>query len=233
MSNAPALRDAATAVVPCFNAGERLEHVLVQLSAFADHVVLVDDGSTDGAAERVAHLASRYVRIPENHGKGYALLEGFRAALERPACTCLITLDADGQHAPADMAGLYARFVETGAGLVIGARSFARKDIPWPSWIGNRLTAAIVGVLMGTRLPDTQSGFRLHSRSFAEHIVARLTGGRYETEMEIIVRAIRDGFPVESVPIQTIYETGNPSSHFQRGRDSIRIYARLVKAVWR
>lgn len=231
--NTESMREAATAVVPCFNAGARLENVLVQLRGHADHIVLVDDGSTDGAAEAVAHLASRFVRIPENHGKGYALLEGFRAALERPECACVITLDADGQHDPADMENLYRCFVETNAGLIIGARSFEGRKIPWPSWIGNRLTIAVVALIVGKRLPDTQSGFRLHSRAFAEHILGKLTGGRYETEMEIIVRALRDGFGVESAPIRTIYEEGNPSSHFQRVRDSIRIYRRLLAAVIR
>ena len=60
-----------------------------------------------------------------------------------------------------------------------------------------------------------------------------MQGGRYETEMEIIVKAIREGYAIHSEPIATIYEAGNASSHFHKIRDSFLIYRRLLATAWR
>ncbi len=91
----------------------------------------------------------------------------------------------------------------------------------------------LTGLLLGQRLPDTQSGFRLHSSKFVDAILEEVPGGRYETEMEILVRAVRGGFKVVPLPIQTIYETGNASSHFSVLRDSFLIYRKLFAMTLR
>ena len=90
-----------------------------------------------------------------------------------------------------------------------------------------------VPLLLGRRLPDTQCGFRVLSRRFAEAVVSEVAGGRYETEMEIIVKALREGYTVGHSPIRTLYEAGNPSSHFHKLRDSFLIYVRLLRTVLR
>jgi len=80
-------------------------------------------------------------------------------------------------------------------------------------------------------LEDTQSGYRILSRRFAETVVREVPGGRYETEMAILALAIRGGFAVTSTPIKTIYERGNATSHFRKGRDSWLIYRTLIGAA--
>jgi len=66
-----------------------------------------------------------------------------------------------------------------------------------------------------------------------EAVLRDVAPGRYETEMEIIVKALREDFTVGHSPIQTLYETGNPSSHFHKIRDSFLIYSRLLRAALR
>ena len=117
--------------------------------------------------------------------------------------------------------------------MVIGSRVFDRKDIPWRSRFGNKFTAGLTAALLGRRLPDTQSGYRIHSRALAEAVVKDVPGGRYEVEMDILVKAVREGYRVVPVSIATIYEEGNPSSHFNKLRDSYLIYSRLFQAVLR
>lgn len=220
------------AVVPCYNAGGRLRTVVESVCAHVAKVIVVDDGCTDGSIDSLASLPVEVVSLPRNQGKGHALLAGFRAALRDPAIGCVCALDADGQHDPAEIPRLYAAFKEANAGLVIGSRVFDGGQVPWRSRFGNKITVAITGLLLGQRLPDTQSGFRLLSRPFAERVLECVGGGRYETEMEIIVRAIREGYTTVPVPIKTIYEAGNASSHFRKFHDSFRIYARLLRATW-
>jgi glycosyltransferase involved in cell wall biosynthesis len=225
------MRAHVAAVVPCFNAGERVAPVVAGLREFLDHVIVVDDGSTDGAAATLGALGATLIVFPENQGKGFAMIRGFREALAYPEVTCAVIVDADGQHDPKELPRLYAAFVEQDADLVIGAREFDQVHVPWRSRFGNKLTAGITRILLGQRIGDTQSGFRLHSRRLLEFIVERVPGGRYETEMEILVKAVRGEFRVTTAPIKTIYEEGNPTSHFNKFRDSFRIYRKLFKVT--
>jgi glycosyltransferase involved in cell wall biosynthesis len=215
-------------VVPCYNAGHRLRPVIEKLLREVDRVLLVDDGSTDGSAETVRDLPLRIVSFPQNRGKGQALLAGFRAALEEPDVGCVAVVDADGQHDPRELPRLYDTFQKEQADLVIGSRTFDLERVPWRSRFGNVLTRTLTGWVLGRPLPDTQSGYRLHSRRLLAHVLETVAGGRYETEMEILIRAVRAGFKVVPVPIRTIYEEGNPSSHFNKLRDSYLIYRRFL-----
>jgi glycosyltransferase involved in cell wall biosynthesis len=221
-----------TVVIPCYNAGHRVHGVVERALAFVDRVFVIDDGSTDHGVDALRGLPVHVIAFPENRGKGAALLEGFRAALHDPDTCCVAVIDADGQHDPAELPALYAAFQAQHADLVIGARAFDARTVPWPSRFGNKLTAAITARLFQRRLPDTQSGFRLHSRRFLEAVLAHVPGGRYETEMAIVIQAIRGGYTIESVPIQTLYEAGNASSHFRRIRDSLRVYRTLIRAAF-
>ena len=228
-----AIRRELAAVVPCYNAGGRVRGVVEGLGAILDHVIVVDDGSTDGSAASLEGLPARVVAFPENRGKGFAMLAGFRAALEDPVIQCVAIIDADGQHDPAELSQLYAAFAGQNADLVIGTRTFDMAHVPFRSRLGNKTTATVTRLLLGKAIPDTQSGYRLHSRRLLEHLLQILEGGRYETEMEILVEAVKGGYTVLPVPIQTLYEEGNPSSHFNKIRDSFRIYQRLVATALR
>ncbi len=221
-----------TAIIPCYNAGARLRPVVEAALPRVQRVIVVDDGSSDGAADGLEALGAKVVRLETNRGKGHALLMGIAAALEAEETGAVCLLDADGQHDPAEIPALYETLSREQADLVIGSRVFDG-DVPWRSRLGNRITVAVSGRLLGHRLPDTQSGFRMLSRPFAEAVLASVRGGRYETEMEMIVFAVRGGFHIVPVPIRTIYETGNTSSHFRRVRDSFLIYSRLVRALLR
>jgi glycosyltransferase involved in cell wall biosynthesis len=218
-----------SAVVPCYNAGHRLRPVIEKLTPIVPSVCVVDDGSTDGCIENIRALPVRIVALERNCGKGVALRAGIEAALEDSGVTCVACLDADGQHDPAELPGLFEAFTARNADLLIGSRIFQRKDVPLRSWFGNTLTITVAGALLGQRVPDTQSGYRLLSRRFLEAVLPAMRGVRYEFEMEMLARAIRGGYRVEAAPIATIYETGNPSSHFRKIEDSWRIY----RTLWR
>lgn len=218
--------------MPCFNAGDRVRPVALGVLDRLSGLIIVDDGSTDHSIDSLRDLPVDILTLQPNRGKGYALLAGFRRALEDPECACICVLDADGQHNPEEIPRLYDAFRETGADLIIGSRVFTGGHIPWRSRFGNKVTIFATALLLRHRLPDTQCGFRLLSRDFAEGVVAAIEGGRYETEMAIIALAIRQRRPIVSVPISTIYEQGNVSSHFRKFQDSYRIYARLFRAGW-
>ncbi|MEN6626046.1 MAG: glycosyltransferase family 2 protein [Candidatus Sumerlaeia bacterium] len=222
------LSSRVAALVPCYNAGGRVVPVLKRLLEKTDRVIVVDDGSTDNLRGLIEGLPVRTVAFPVNRGKGHALLAGFREALADGRVECVVTLDSDGQHDPDELPRLYDSFRREQADLVIGSRVFESREIPWRSRFGNNLTISLTGLLLGQRLPDTQSGYRLHSRRFIEHILETIRGGRYETEMEILAHALKGRFKAVPVPIKTIYVEGNASSHFHVLRDSFLIYRKLL-----
>ncbi|HNR32106.1 MAG TPA: glycosyltransferase family 2 protein [Candidatus Hydrogenedentes bacterium] len=225
------MKRALACVVPSYNAGARVRPVVARLCAMLERVIVVDDGSTDGAAQALCDLPVRLLSFPENRGKGHALLAGFAEALREPWVEAVFVLDADGQHDPEELPGLYEVCIERQADLVIGARTFDKKGVPWRSRVGNQVSAAILRRVLGTDLTDTQSGYRVLSRRFAEDVVRSVPGGRYETEMAILLKALGEGRRVMSIPIRTIYESGNPSSHFRRIRDSYRVLWTLLRAI--
>jgi glycosyltransferase involved in cell wall biosynthesis len=222
-----------TVVIPCFNAGPRLRPVAESAAARTGRVIVVDDGSTDGSADGFLSPEIEVLRLSPNRGKGHALLAGIRKAFESEKLEVICLMDADGQHDPADLPGLLAAFRKDNADLVIGARQFGGQQVPWRSRFGNRVTAGITRALLGRRMQDTQCGYRLLSPRFARAVLDHVSGGRYETEMEMIVFAVRGGFTLTHAPVQTVYEPGNRSSHFRKVRDSIRIYARLARVLLR
>ena len=220
-------------LIPCFNAGPRVEPVVRGAASVASQVFVIDDGCTDGCLDGLDIPGVTILRHERNRGKGHALLTGFRAALEQTRAECIATLDADGQHDASDLPALFDAFEHSQADLLIGARSMARQGVPWASRIGNTVTAAVTRALLPGCPRDTQSGYRLHRRHFLERILPEIHPGRYETEMEILVRALRGGFAVREHPIATRYEAGNASSHFRKVQDSWRIYRRLGASLLR
>lgn len=218
------VRDVVAIVIPCYNAGAALADVVKRACAVSRHVIVVDDGSTDGAVDKLQEDPVHIVRFEVNRGKGAALLAGFRAALSVSSVACVAVIDADGQHDPNEIADLYRPFLDEKADLVVGTRSFGEKRVPWASWFGNTMTRLVSACLLGRWVPDTQSGFRLHSRRFLDAVLVSIPEGRYETEMAILIKAVREGYVVLCIPIKTIYEPGNPSSHFDKLRDSWRIW---------
>lgn len=218
-------------IVPCYNAGHRVRPVVEDVLTRVAKVYVIDDGSTDGCIDTLDGLGAEIIRLDVNQGKGHAMMAGYARALEDEAVQCVAVLDADGQHDPAELAGLYETFMSEEADMVIGSREFDGKDVPWRSRFGNKVTIAVVGWLLGQPIADTQSGYRLCSRRYLEEILPKLSGGRYEMEMEMLARAVVGGYRVTGAPIRTIYETGNPSSHFNKFRDSWQIYRTLFRAT--
>jgi len=222
-----------TAIVPCYNAGDRVLPVLKKLVGYAQTVIVVDDGSTDGGLTGADTLGVQLLRFDLNRGKGHALLAGLQAALALPGHGPIALLDADGQHDPAELPRLCQAFHDEKADLLIGARVFGGASVPWASRFGNRATIAITSWLVGRELPDTQCGYRLLSRAFAAAVVETVPGGRYETEMDMLLKAVQEDWQLAFVPVATLYEPGNQSSHFRKVQDSVRIYGRLGRALLR
>lgn len=201
---------------------------------YVSFLILVDDGSTDGTGEILKELSGNNPRIhliafPKNRGKGAALLEGMRWAVENVSFDVLVTLDSDGQHAPSEVRKV-AKGIEKGAEISIGGRDFER--MPFRSRVSNKIISFLFHILDRSAPHDTQSGFRAFSKPFVRKIIEEISGAHYEMESRCIFLALKDCDPIAQCTIETIYLDKNRSSHFSKITDSYRILKALFQ-FWR
>ncbi len=210
-----------TAIIPCYNTSRACIDVVRRAFAHADRVIAVDDGSTDDTLEALRETGCEIVQLPVNQGKGVALRHGFEAALAGD-CDYVVTLDGDGQHLPEEIDGLVARAEETGADLVVGVRRIAK--MPVRSQFGNLWTRWLYRAQTGTKLPDTQSGYRVLRAAALRRLMDRVRWARFETEMDMLFKARRLGMQVATAPISTVYIDANRLTKFRTLTDSMRVF---------
>jgi glycosyltransferase involved in cell wall biosynthesis len=193
---------------------------------------VVDDGSMDRTTEVLAEMVGITVlRHPENLGKGAALLTGFAHAAQ--TCDWALTIDADGQHRPAEGAALVAAARDhDGRVIVVGHRQVMDGAyVPWTSRFGRGFSNFWVRAAGGPRVHDSQSGFRLYP--LPEVLQLGVRARRYQFEVEVLVLARLRGIATIEVPVSVIYQPrGERVSHFRPWRDFRRnaeTFSRLIR----
>ncbi len=217
-------------VIPAYQPQQVLVESTRQLLAAGYIVVVVDDGSEAEYQPIFAALDERIhlVRCQANGGKGAALKAGF-AYIRQTFDECVvITADADGQHRVADIEKVAREYVRHPGTLLLGARTFETRGVPLRSRFGNVLTRNIFWLITRQRLHDTQTGLRAFDESLIDTLL-RVPGERFEYEMNVLLVCSREGVTITEVPIQTIYENGNETSHFNPVKDSLSIYGQIIK----
>ncbi len=216
------------ALIPGYNEERRIGEVVRGAAAHLP-VLVVDDGSGDDTAAQARAAGATVIEQRPNQGKGAALRAGFRRALADGA-DAVLTLDADGQHDPAQIpAFLSAWAAEPRPDLVIGRRNF--RAMPPIRRLSNMLGGRAFSWAVGRPIPDNQSGYRLVSRRIMEATLESAEGG-FEFEVEMITTCIRMGGTIAWVPIRTIY-AGEPSHirPFAHLRSFIRIVRKARREV--
>jgi len=199
------------ALIPGYQEGPRIA-IVVEGARVHLPVVVVDDGSSDDTAAQAGVAGATVLVQRPNAGKGAALRAGFRYALEHGA-EAVVTLDADGQHDPAEIPTFLAAFEAGRPELVVGRRNFG--SMPLVRRLSNTVGGWVFSAAVGRRVADNQSGYRLVGRQLMIALLDSDESG-FEFEVEMIARCIALGLPMTDVPIRTIY-AGQPS-HIQPWR---------------
>lgn len=222
-----------TVVIPAYKPDEKMLVTLEELvkAGFSDILVV-----NDGSGEEFDDIFKAVKKMPEctllehevNRGKGAAMKTAFRYFMDnREDQKCVVTADADGQHLTKDIIATAVAAKEQEK-VVLGVRNFSDPNVPSRSKMGNQITCMVFRLFFGMKIQDTQTGLRAFPRKYLEDIL-KAEGDRYEYETNMLFLINRKNIPMGEVQIETVYIEENKSSHFRVVRDSIRIYALILK----
>jgi glycosyltransferase involved in cell wall biosynthesis len=205
----------ALAVVPAYNEARTVGGVIRALREHAPHyeVLVVDDGSTDRTGDLAERAGARVLRLPFNVGIGGAVQAGFVFARES-GYRCLVQVDADGQHDPAEIGRLEAALDgDPRVDMVCGSR-FLSSDYRYPAPISRRtgihVFAYILSRVIGQRVSDPTSGFRLYNRRAIELFARDYPHDYPEVEAVLMVHFHR--LRMREVPVRMYARDGGASS---------------------
>lgn len=210
------------AVVPVYNNGATIEDVVSRCRKLLEHVLVIDDGSDDIDLEAIyADSDITVIRHPRNLGKGAAILTAIDWLVKQHAMY-MITLDADGQHYPEDIALFMPLLQVNDYSMIIGCRDFKTDNIMLSSRKGRAIANFWMKVETGLNIDDCQSGFRAYPVKYFAKL--KFICRRYNFETEALVRAAWAGLELKCITVRTWYpEPENRISHFQPWRDNWRI----------
>lgn len=204
--------------IPAYNESVGIGSTILAAQAYADEVVVIDDGSTDDTADIARRTGATVLEHGENKGKGRALNTFFDYARSTSHDT-VVVLDGDGQHLPSDIPAVVEPVENGEADLVIGSRYLdgnGTGETPMHRRFGQRVLDFLTLGSSGAKLSDTQSGFRAFSPEAVERMTIRTDGMGVESEM--ISTAADHDLRIEEAPIDIRYEgvdgqTFNPLRH--------------------
>jgi polyprenyl-phospho-N-acetylgalactosaminyl synthase len=192
-------------VIPAFNEAAVIGEVIADVRAVFDHVVCVDDGSTDGTGEIARRAGAHLVRHPINLGQGAAIQTGVEYARTQPGAKVFATFDADGQHRVKDLAAMIDRLSAGDVDIVIGTR-FGTHQGNRPPFL-KRLVLRTAARLSrrGRRLglTDTNNGLRVFNKKVADGLDITMNGMSHANEFIMLID--ENHWRVAEEPVEVLY----------------------------
>jgi len=195
--------------IPAFNEERNIGPIIAQLKKKYDHVIVCDDGSSDMTATIATSLGAHVVKHEKNLGYGSAIKTIFNEA-RKVAGDVLVTFDADGQHQIEEIDSVLQPISENKSDIVIGSRFLGKAmDLPKYRRIGIKTITGLTNVMTGSKITDSQSGFRAYTKKVLEEISPTESGMGISTE--ILIKAAKKELRITEVPITISYEDNTHS----------------------
>jgi glycosyltransferase involved in cell wall biosynthesis len=219
-------------IIPAYEPDKKLLILIREIKENSNFdIIIVNDGSPENYKfifSKAENEGCKVLTHRTNMGKGAALKTAFTYILnETDEEDGVVCADCDGQHTWYDIKKIADSIAWHESAIILGCREFTG-PIPLRSLIGNKITRTIFSLASGCKLTDTQTGLRGFSVKMLPWLI-NIKGNRYEYEMNQLLESKSSGYELISIPIKTIYEEGNKSSHFHPVRDSIQIYLPILK----
>ena len=217
--------------IPAHDEEAAIAEVVSEAAAYADHVIVIDDGSNDDTADRAREAGAVVIEHAYNRGYGATLRTAFRAGRARGAAH-LLTLDGDGQHDPADIPRLVAEQHRANAEIVIASRFVEGYPNAIPAYrrLGLRAIGLLTNVALsaersGSWISDTQCGFRAYDEHAIDSLATDDTiGSSMGASVEILDHARRHEYMIAEIGTTVSYdvENANNENPITHGIDVLR-----------
>lgn len=209
-------------VIPTYNNAKFLRAVLDSVLSEVEDLIVVNDSSPDETEEILLSYNQRitYLKHSKNCGKGKALITGFKKA-KKLGFDYAVTMDSDSQHKASDLRSFALEISSHPGALIVGERDLEGK-LSQASGFANKFSNFWFTVHTLKKLKDTQTGYRLYPmKPIADF---KIFSSKYETELEMLVRAAWRGVEIRGIKIDVYYPpSGERVSSFRPGRDFMRI----------
>ncbi|MFN2541818.1 MAG: bifunctional glycosyltransferase/class I SAM-dependent methyltransferase [Chthoniobacterales bacterium] len=206
--------------IVAYNAETTIEKVLARIPASLHQedvqVLIIDDSSSDDTFSRGLRYQQRnsdfkltVLRSPENQGYGGNQKLGYRYAIDNN-CDFVALVHGDGQYAPEKLPALLGPLVRGEADAVFGSRMMdkgaaLRGGMPFYKWIGNQILTAVQNRLLGTKLSEFHSGYRLYSTKALVQVPFEKNTNDFHFDTEIIIQFVLKKLRIVELPIPTFY----------------------------
>ncbi len=200
--------------IPVFNERDHLLDVVAEVQNYAENIVIIDDGSTDGTTELLRSIDG-VARIfhPENRGYGQALISSFRHTIEN-GYDWLVTMDCDEQHEPAFIPRFVEAAFEDDSDIISGSRYLVTMDgnstAPADRRRINHAITHVLNELLGFGLTDSFCGFKAYRATALNRLRIDIPG--YAMPLQLWVQAAAMGMQVRELAVRLIYN--DPTRHF-------------------
>jgi glycosyltransferase involved in cell wall biosynthesis len=215
ISNDDGYRPKIIAGLAAYNEEEYIGSMVLGTRPFVDQVIVVDDGSSDRTAKFAGLAGAKVIRHKSNQGKGKAIQTLLKEA-KKMDVEMVVLLDADCQQNPEEIPQLIKPIINGEADLVNGSRFLEKKSkIPVYRRFGQHFLTLLTNVCSGTKVTDSQSGFRALSRKAINSLKINENGMGVESEMIQCAKELN--LRIKEVPMSCRYDvdgsTFNPVSH--------------------
>lgn len=223
----PAERDSASwVVIPLYNEASVIGGVITELLTRFEHVVCVDDGSTDGSGDAARAAGARVLTHPVNLGQGAALQTGIEYARAQPGAEFLVTFDADGQHRLVDALAMLGVARGDDVAIVFGSRFLDDRTNPGIlKKIVLKTAVRVTNLTTGLKLTDAHNGLRVIRVDAAKRV--HLQQDRMAHATEIVLQLGRTKLPWREHPVEVLY-TDYSKAKGQSLLNSINILVDLI-----
>ncbi len=215
--------DKVAIIIPAYNEAATINDIVLRCLAITKNVFVIDDGSVDETLAIIQQTTAHLLINPANQGKAASMWRGMQAALENGA-EFIITLDADGQHAPEDIPRILDAAKKNPEKIIIGSRMSEKSAFPKKRYYANSVANFFISWAAGYEIEDSQSGFRLYPASLVRKLKIPYDKSRsFVFESEALIEGARMGYTSIFVAIPALYQENARASHFRSVLDIVRI----------
>jgi len=214
-------------LIPAHNEANTIGALVRALKEKQYDVVVIDDGSQDGSGQIAEGQGAVVISNTKKSGKGASLQNGFDYALKK-GYDGVLAMDGDGQHDPQDVENFFEHARKNQEQVITGNRMHNPKGMPMVRYLTNCFMSFLISLVCRQSIPDTQCGYRYISCNVLRQIP--LTCRDFEIETEILMKAAKKGFHIESIPVKTIYR--NEKSKINPFKDTIRFFSYFIREVF-